>query len=360
MEGVAAVVLGRLADGLGPVPIMEDIVLFAYGDQIARQAQAEVGETHGLHLGQKMVHDGVGVGLVQEAEGDGDAVDEGEGVIMELAVLAPPAGQQPGGRVEEGLFVSGPEPGGLGGVDFGVFRMAGGFGHVGEKEAGFVGQGVGVGVVMAEIDGVPPVGGAPVGRGPVAGVAGVRVLDQAVAVQVAGHHQPGPIEDPGVIRLGPDQVMGLKRIHAGGDQERGIGVQRIPGRFPGDKFAIARHGRIADEAVALGPGQVAVDGHADEVHGRESRRERRGGGGNQGVHIDRERDRVAGGVVGQHLHPRVDLEDVEEGAAEAVIARVGLDARESGVDSDGFQRIFDARMRRRRRRESDAHKRYFY
>ena len=40
----------------------------------------------------------IGYWLAQEAEGHGDAVDECESVVVELAVLAPPAGQKAGGR----------------------------------------------------------------------------------------------------------------------------------------------------------------------------------------------------------------------------------------------------------------------
>ena len=162
-----------------------------------------------------------------------------------------------------------------------------------------------------------------------------------VAVLVVGRHLRRPAGQSVPVGPGPGRTAGPGRCGAGGQEERRVGVERVPRRPPGDEVRFARLDRVADQAVALGPGQVAVDRHPDEVHGGQAIGQLGGGGRHQGVHVEGEGDGVAGGVVGQHLDPGVDLEEVEEGAAEAVVARVGLDALEGGMDGRDLERVFD-------------------
>ena len=155
---------------------------------------------------------------------------------------------------------------------------------------------------MAEVDRIPPVRRASSRTGPIAEIARTRVFNQSLAVLVGGHHLARPNRELVIVRAAPTaQSRAPFDVVASGDEQRRIGVQRRPRRLPGNQVGIARLTGVARLAVALDPGQVAIKRHPNQVEARQPFGQGRGVPGDLGIDKDRERHRVAGGVVGQHL-----------------------------------------------------------
>ena len=160
--------------------------------EIARQADAEVGEADLLHLRQQPVHDAVGGLVVEQTERDRHALHVGEPVVVQLAVRTLPARQHAGRGIQQGGRVGGAELRGFVAEEPGVLGMVQLPRQLGEHRRGPVGQRIGEGVLVAEVDAVPPVCRTPIRFGPVAEVAGAGVFDEAVAVLVGGKHLAAP------------------------------------------------------------------------------------------------------------------------------------------------------------------------
>ena len=192
------------------------IVAFLHRHEIARQTEGEVGVADVLHLFQQAVHDAVSLFVIDQPVSDGHPVDEGEPIVMKFAIGALPTGKHPGFRIEKGRDVGRAQLGGLGGVGIGVGRVAELPCELGKHEAGPIRQGIRVGILMAEIDGVPPVGRAGGGRRAGAEVAAGRILDQAVAILVGGHHFARPGGQLGIVVAAPRLVLAAVHIGACG------------------------------------------------------------------------------------------------------------------------------------------------
>ena len=244
-----------------------------------------------LHLRQQPVHDGVGGLVVEQAVRDRHALHEGEPVVVQLAVGALPAGEHAGGGIQKRRRVGGAELGGLLGEELRVVRVLQLPGEFGEHRGGAIGQRVGEGVLVAEVDRVPPVRRAPVGLRAVAEVAGAGVFDEAVAVLVGGEHLAAPRGELVVIGARPLPVARAVDVVAGRDQERGQRVERSPRRFPAESGRRRSASQaVADLAVALRAGEVTVERHADEVEAGQAVGQRRRVQRQVGILEERERD----------------------------------------------------------------------
>ena len=182
----------------------------------------------------------------------------------------------------------------------------------------------------------------------------MRVFDETVAVFIGGQHFLGPSSQLLIVNPGPSKIPFSRDIAAGRQEKGRERVERIPGSLPRDKIGLARLDAVADHAIALGPGKIAVERHPDEIKAGQSLGQRRRACGEAQAHVESERHRVARRVVGQHLDARIDLEKIEIGTAKAVEKQFGSDPWDIGMNLSDLERVFDPGPVGRRSRESNA------
>ena len=188
---------------------------------------------------------------------------------MQLAVGALPARQHSGGGIVERVEIDRAELLGACGIKLCVFRLVRPPGHFRHAQQGVVGEGIRVGVLVAEADGVPPIGGAQSDRfRPGAGVAAGGVFEKPVAILIHGQHFGGPVFQPRVVLLQPRLILAAADVIPGGNQQRGIGIQEVVA----GGWVI---GGITRHAVGFHAAEVAVQRGADQVERRQARRQGR-------------------------------------------------------------------------------------
>ncbi len=192
---------------------------------------------------------------------------------------------------------------------------------------------------MAVADRVPPVGRPDVGApGPRAGVAAGAVFDQAVAVVVFGEHLVGPLLDAGVVLRQPDVILAPIDVIPGGDQKRGIGVERRLGIVVIRREIV----RVTGHAVGLAARENAIESQANQVERGEAPGQRRGVPGNVGILVIAQGAGVAGRVVGQGTQPGTELENVQPVAAKTVESPILRDSRRRRRYGDDVPTVLDA------------------
>lgn len=220
-EGVRAVLALRDADGVGL-----EIIAPPHRDEHGRDAEVEALEADLVHLLPEAVENAAPLDGIDQAVFDGQAVEGRRGVVVELAVATLPPGEPVGPRIVEGRGVHGLEAGSEAGVDGGLGGAAELALEVGERAPGTVDQGVGVAVLVAAVEGVPPGVGA-VGLDERAAVAALRCLDEAVPVDVAAGQEVGDELEALDAAGEPVEVARRFDVVPGGNERRGLGVEEV-------------------------------------------------------------------------------------------------------------------------------------
>ena len=159
-------------------------------DEHGRHAEVEPRESRVGHFFPEAVEDPAGEPWLDQAVLDGQAVERRRGVVVESAVAVLPPGEPAALAVEERLRVDRLEAVGESRVERRLVGTAELLFEVGERPPGPVDEGVGVAVLMAAVERVPPGVGA-VGLLKGVGGAGLGRLDEAVPVDVAAGQEVG-------------------------------------------------------------------------------------------------------------------------------------------------------------------------
>ena len=228
---------------------------------------------------------------------------------MQLTVGTSPAGQHAGRRIVERLDVRRAQPISSRRVTVGIRGLAELTGHRLHAPQRAIGQCIGIRILVAEPNAVPPVGRAFLRLPrPRARVPTVRVFQQAVRVLIHGQEHLGPPPQSVIPRRKPRLILASHDIVEGGNQQRRITVQigRILGRS-------ARHveSDVARQAVSRHPVQVSIERLPHEIQGCQILRQGRRVESNIGILVQTERTRVARGMISQDAQTRIPLKDVQ-------------------------------------------------